>query len=637
MLKLMRTHATSWVIKIILGAIVLVFVFWGVGTFSSRPENKAATVNGEVISQEDYRESYNNLLEQYRQRFGGNLNEDMLKMLNLKKQALDQLIDRNLMRREALKLDFRVSDKEIADFVQKTEAFQENGAFNERKYKNILAYHHLTPEKFESLQKDAMLTDKLRALIINNVKVSDEEAREWYKWNDASVRIDYALFKPDKYQDIKPTDEEVTAYFDKNKTKYKTEAKVRIEFLHFKPDIYSSRVTVTDEEIREYYENNAKEFENPKKVSARHIMIKVDKGSDANIIEEKKKKAVEVYEKVKAGGDFTELAKTHSEDPGSKDKGGELGEFTQDRMVKPFADKAFSMNAGEISEPVLTDFGWHIIKVEKVTEASTTSLDDAKEKIRKKMTDDRAKSLAYDEAEAVYGTLPRSEDMAKAVQAKNLTVVKTEFLERKDILEKKDKYNGIENRSKLATLVFSLNLLELSEIEDLGDGYYIVQVLEKIPEATAEFKDVAEKVKAELTKEKQNEKAEKDAKDFLDTLKKGVSLEEAGKTAGVEVKATDFFSRNKPIPVLGNEREVSENAFNLSLTKKFPENPVKSNTGWYVIAFKEKKEPDAEGFDKEKDNIKKRLLQQKQSKAFESWLSQIRSKSEIIREKEFAE
>ncbi|NJL59291.1 MAG: peptidyl-prolyl cis-trans isomerase [Desulfobacteraceae bacterium] len=481
MLKLMRTHAGSWVIKIILGAIVVVFVFWGVGSFQSSRASKAAMVNGETITQDEYRETYDNLLSQYRQRFGGNLNDDMLKMLNLKKQTLDQLVDRVLIRQEAAKLDFKVSVQELTDFIHKTEVFQENGTFDERRYHSVLANNHLTVEKFEAMQKEAILGDKLRTLILGSVKISDEEASEWYKWNDASVKIAYMLFKPEKYQDITLGEEELKTYFDGHKDKYKTEPKVRLQFVHFKPDNYASKVTVTDEEIREYYEGNIKEFENPKKVSARHILIKADKGSKSEIIDEKKKKALEIYEQAKSGTDFAELAKTYSEDPGSKDKGGELGEFTQERMVKPFADKAFSMSAGEIGDPILTDFGWHIIKVEKVTDAITFSLDESKDKIRKKLTDERTKSIAYDEAYAFYEKLPKSGDMTRAAQSEKLDIFKTELLERKDIIVKKDNYNGIADRSKLAQVAFTLPVMELSEIEDFGDGYYILEVTEKFP------------------------------------------------------------------------------------------------------------------------------------------------------------
>jgi TRAP-type C4-dicarboxylate transport system permease large subunit len=124
MLNVMRKQAGSWMIKVILFAIVIVFVFWGVGSFRSQEANKVAVVNDEIISVAEYRRTYNNLLDQYRQRFGSSLNDGMIEMLNVKKQALDQLIDRTILLQEAKKLDLRVSDAEIAESIMKTAIFR---------------------------------------------------------------------------------------------------------------------------------------------------------------------------------------------------------------------------------------------------------------------------------------------------------------------------------------------------------------------------------------------------------------------------------------------------------------------------------------------------------------------------------
>jgi peptidyl-prolyl cis-trans isomerase D len=127
MLNVMRKHAGSWMIKVILFAIVIVFVFWGVGSFRSREASKVATVNGEIIGVSDFRRVYNNLVEQYRQRFGSSFNDGMIEMLQVKKQALDQLIDRAILLQEAEKLDFQVSDVEVAESIRNTPIFRTTG------------------------------------------------------------------------------------------------------------------------------------------------------------------------------------------------------------------------------------------------------------------------------------------------------------------------------------------------------------------------------------------------------------------------------------------------------------------------------------------------------------------------------
>ncbi|MBU0769172.1 MAG: SurA N-terminal domain-containing protein, partial [Proteobacteria bacterium] len=387
-------------IKILLGAIVVVFVFWGVGSFRSQRGGRVALVNGDQITLDEYREAYDNLIEQLRRRFGNNLDEDMLKQLQVKRQALNQLIDNKLLVQESKRLKFRVSKKELADAISNFSAFQKAGMFDSRLYRDILDRLRMTPEAFEEAQKNAMMIDKLRTLITSSAKISDQEALEWYNWVNASVNIDTVFFDPNQYKDIHPSDEELKTFFENHKENYKTDAMVKVRYLIFNPDAFRSKVELSDEEVREYYDENLETFKIPKTVEARHILLRVNQDADPETVKKTKDRALDILKLAKEGKDFAELAKQYSEGP-TRDKGGYLGKFKKEAMVKPFADMAFSLKAGEIGEPVRTQFGWHIIKVEKVNEASITSFDDAKKNIQKNLTDDMAKSLAYDEAETV--------------------------------------------------------------------------------------------------------------------------------------------------------------------------------------------------------------------------------------------
>jgi peptidyl-prolyl cis-trans isomerase D len=387
MLKLMRERASSLLIKILLGAIVVVFVFWGVGSFKSQRSGNVALVNDQPITVEEFRQSYNNLMEQVRRRFGNNLNDEMIKMLQVKKQAMDLLINQRLLLQEAERLNFRVSDAELSDSIRKIGAFQIDGVFDSRRYNDVLNRNRLTPAAFEAMQRESLLMDKLRSFIAGSVKVSDQEANEWYKWDNAQVNIDFVVFEPENYKNITPSAEEIKKFFDVHKGEYKTEPRVKVRYLHFAPDAYASKVNVTDEDINEYYMENQEEFKTPATVNARHILIKVDADAAPEAVEKARLKARDILKMAVEGGNFADLAKKYSQCP-SKDKGGDLGSFTRESMVKPFADKAFSMKAGEISDPVRTRFGWHLIKVEKVNEASVTSKDEARDEIRKK-TDKR--------------------------------------------------------------------------------------------------------------------------------------------------------------------------------------------------------------------------------------------------------
>jgi peptidyl-prolyl cis-trans isomerase D len=635
MLRLLRQNATNWLIKIILGAIVVVFVFWGVGSFRAQRKDRVALVNGDTITSKEYREAYNNIIEQLRRRLGNNLNDNMIKMLNVKSQALDTLIDKKLMIQEAAKLHLRVTNDELADTIRQIEAFQTDGNFDTQIYKNILNQNRLTPEEFEFIQKESILIEKIRSFILSNVKVSEQEAIEWFKWENTSVNIDFVLFEPGRYDDINPTPDEISSFFENHKKSYKADAMIKVRFLRFGPDAYSSVVKITNEEIQDYYESNTEKFKTQKTVEARHILLKLDQSSNPETVEKKRKTALDILKLAREGIDFAELAKQYSECP-SKDRGGHLGEFKKNAMVKPFAEKAFQMKAGEISEPVRTQYGWHIIKVEKVNEETGISFKDAKDKIRNNLVEERAKNLAYEEAKAVYDASFEGDDLTKNAEARGLNIVTTDFFTKNNGPD-----TGIKNRSAFASYAFNLSLMEIGDIQDFEDGYYIIQLIEKIPEKIPELKDVEERIRIDLIKQLQDEKASKYASEFLVALKDNkspdIKWDTECKKLNLTVTATGFFKRNSSIPYIGFEQNISQAAFKLSNENILPEAPVKGENGYYIIRFKDRKEPGLNGFEEEKEKIKEKLLKQKMVITFDAWLSSIRNKSVISIEKSFWE
>ena len=622
MLSLMRKHAGTWMIKVILGAIVVVFVFWGVGSYRSRQSGRVAKVNGTIITLDDYRESYNNLIEQVRQSFGNNLNEELIRMLQLRKRAMDQLIDKALMLQAAEKLKLTVSDEELAEFIRTIGAFQTAGVFDSGRYINTLSRNRLTPEDFEVQQREALIIDKLQALITGSIKVSDLEARQWYIWDNTEVDVDYLVVEPQRYKDIKLTDEEIRNYFDQHKDAYQTDPSIKVRYLYFKPEDYAARVTLSEDDIRDYYESNLDEFNVPKTVEARHILIKVDQNANAEQDESARKKAEEIFKLAKEGQDFAELARKYSEGP-TKAKGGYLGTFRREEMVKPFSDKAFSMNAGDISEPVRTAFGWHIIKVEKVNPAKTLSLDEAEADIRKKLMADRSKNIAYDEAEAVYDATFESQNLDSIAADRNLKIQTTEFF------TQKNPPREIKNAARFAATAFNLPINELSAVQDFADGYYLLEVVDKVQPQIPELKTVEQKVRNDLLKEKQDQRARDEANLLLTELKNGQTLASVSQKFKIPVKQTGFFKRNSPIPEIGAESDIARIAFKLSGEHKLAEEIIKGQKGYYVISFRKRQEPPSEGFEKEKAVIRDRLLQQKTIKTVDAWLTRLRSESEI--------
>jgi peptidyl-prolyl cis-trans isomerase D len=331
----------------------------------------------------------------------------------------------------------------------------------------------------------------------------------------------------------------------------------------------------------------------------------------------------------KEGQDFAELAKKYSEGP-TKTQGGKLGAFRREAMVKPFADKAFSMKAGEISEPVRTRFGWHIIKVEKVNPEKTSTLSEAQGDILNNLKADLSKNLAYDEAEAVYDESFEGRDLDIIAEDRNLKILTTE------LFSQKNPPKEIKNGARFTSFAFSLPTNEISGVQDFGDGYYLIEVIEQVPAQISELETVEAKVKEDLVKEKQDAKARAEADTLLTELKDGQPFAAVGAKFKLAPKKTGFFKRNDSIPTIGFERDIARTAFGLSDSDKLPEEVIKGQKGYFVISFRERQKPSLEGFEKEKTEIKERLRQQKTAKTFDAWLTQLKNESQITIEEAFS-
>lgn len=629
MLDLMRKHAGTWMIKALLGAIVVVFVFWGVGSWTSQREGIVATVNGESISLEDYRNAYNRLMEQARQSLGANLSEEMLKALQVPKRTMDQLIDRTLLKQAAEHLRMQVTDDELAQSIRSIPAFQAGGVFDRRRYQQVLSLNRTTPEIFELNQRDSLLVEKLARLVTDTVKVANSEAESWYQWNHATVRFDFVTVDAERYKSISAAADEVASYFDRMKDRYQIPPEIQVRYVHFAPEAYNDRVQVTTEQIREYYEANADRFVIAPTVEASHILIRVPADADPAVVESARERIQGILKQAREGQDFVQLAKQYSEDEGTKNQGGALGEFPREAMVAPFGEVAFATPPGQISEPVRTRFGWHLIRVTKATEGRTRSLEEATEEIRNQLKAEQARSLAYDDAEALSDAASVADDLIGAAGARRLEVRTTEFFSRNDPVK------GIAQGAEFAQAAFQLSPGTVSEILDLGKGYWLLQVAESRPARIPELAAVESRVRQDLAQEKQREQARKDAQALLEELKSGVAWEQAAKKLGLMSRSSGFLKRNDPIGDLGPEPEMLRIAFERSAGNPLPAEPIQTSKGYSVIRFSERQSPDMSGFETERNQIVERLLQQKKFRAWESWLSQLRDRSRVDQKRDF--
>jgi len=626
MLKYMRKHATSWIIKVGLFFIVIVFAFYfGWGRIRGGREGVVAEVDGQFISTKDLNERYQTLVALYRDRFRGQLSEEMIRGLGLKRQALNELINSILLYQEALRMNLRVSPEELRNHIQSMPAFQVNGKFSKARYLRILRLNRTKPEDFEQVHEQHLLIDKLRNLILQNTGiVSEEEAREAYLMENEKINLEYIKIEPTVFLEKSDvTGAEVEEYFSTHREDFRIPEKVNLQYVVFGSKDYRDKVDISQEKIKAYYEVNIDDFVIQQQVKARHILIKVPPDADDKKVEEIRKRAEEIQARAKKGEDFASLAEKHSEGPTAK-KGGDLGYFPRGRMVKEFEDAAFSLKPGELSTVVRTQFGFHIIKVEDIRQERTQSLDEVRKSIESTLRDQESRDLAERKAEEAFYTLYKDGEMGKVAEEYHVSVKETGFFSRGE------KIKEIPPSDEVASVMFSLKEGETAPPVEVSKNFYIFRLIEKQEARLPELAEAKDKVEKELREEKAEEKAESVAEELLATVKGGKPMKEAATSKGLEVEETGLFKkRTNYIPKIGLLEDLVEVISPLDAEYPYPDRALKAGKDWVIIRFKEMERPDMKKFESERQSWENMLRYRKGEEGFRRWLADLRERSKV--------
>lgn len=624
MLDLMRKHAKSWLIKVIIGIIALVFIFWGASSQHQGPARIVAEVNGEQILIAEYREAYRNLFNQMKQRYKQIWSDELVKALNLEKQTLDNLINERLLFQRAAALNIEVTEGELRNLIISADYFQVDGVFNVEQYTSVLARSQLTPESFENVKRRELTIQKLNFFIMGFAKVSPQSVKESFHMSNDKINLEFVLFKPEAFsKETTATDEELKAYYEKDKAKYEVPAKVKAVYMAVKPRDMESKVTVDYIELMDYYEINIDRYKQKAKVKARHILFKLDKEDTAEKEAEVKAEAEKVLALAKAGEDFVELAKKYSQGPTGK-TGGDLGWFERAAMVAPFSDKAFGMKEGEIGGPVKTRFGYHIIKVEDRREAGSQPFEEVKDRIENLLKKQNAKDLAADMAFEIYEKAGLSKELEVVAKEQGLTAVTTGFFSLNDPLP------GIGLNRKLISVAHATDEGEIGPLVDLPDGHYIVKTLKKRKAYIPKFEEVAGKVKADLLDEKAMELAGKQAQKFVNELLNGNIWEKLAETYKVKTSLTGNFTMMGSIPKMGTIEALTEDAFEMKKPGEAGRIAYKGSQGYFAVRLKAILPATDAEFAKQKERETQKLQLEKSQSYFKQWLESVRAISNIV-------
>ncbi len=623
MLGLMRKHATSWLIKVALFAIVIVFIFWGGYSYTERRASRVAVVNGSYIGLREYQSAYNNLLEQMRRQLGNQFSSDLLKTLNLKDQALSQLINRRLLLEEARWMKLDISQEELQKAIRSYPAFQTNGQFDPQRYYQTLRFMRLTPQDFEANQHEDLLMDKVQRFITRGAKVLDTEVLSYFHHTRDKVSLTYVQIDPRNLTEKVELDEEaVTSYFDEHRENYRIGAKRSIVYVRFPPGDYLQEAQTTDAEVEEFYRLHQEDYQEPEKLRASHILFRIPPQAKMTDLQPVLEKAKKVLDLARQGDDFAGLARKYSDDS-TASNGGDLGYFTRTDMVKPFADAAFSMKKGEISDLVRTPFGLHIIKVEDIKEKSTLPLAEVKESVIQELKKEGASEIALQRAESFIDETRALDDLRKAAAASGLEVHESGLFAANETISQLGRHPEVNE------VVFSLQPGEVSPVLEVGEDKVVAQLSDIQEPRLPDLTEVKEKVQKDWVAEQSRTLARKQAQDLLKSAIQEGGLAEAAKGDKLQIKETALFTATSPPQPLGNQRDLVMAA--LALT---PEQPVAPDVyevsqSFVVIQLKAREPASDEEFQKARDNIARSLLQLKREQVFSRWVTSRRQQSDI--------
>jgi len=626
MLDIVRKHARSWLIKIALFLIVIVFIFWGGYSYKARREGHLARVGDHYISIYDYDQYYRQLVEMYRQQMRDSFSEDLVRKLNLRKQALNQLIDRHIVATAAQELGLTATTQEIQKKLFEFPVFQTDGKFDPTRYLFLLRQNRMTPETFEQQVGQDLTLQKVEAFIKRRAVVTEEEILADLRFNYSLIQVAYVFFDPKSFETQVNVDEKsLEGFYQQNQDRYKEPEKRQISYVLFNPDSYLPDVNVTEDQIKDYYDDHGTDYHKEQEVRARHILFRLkDDASEADVANARAE-AEKVLTEAKQGKDFAELANKYSQDPTVGENGGDLGFFTRGRMVPEFSDAAFNLKAGEISDLVRSPYGFHIIKVEDVHPEKIIPLNEVRGEIGLKLRGERSRDIAHQKARDFADSAYAQKDINKTAQTMKLQLTGAGTWV--SVGNALPEIGGvpIQGQNKL----FALPEKGISDVLEVPRGFLIAQVDVVQPPQVIPFEKAKDRVEKDYRTDQARILAENAVSELIARSRALKSLEAAGMQAKLEVKKSDWFSRLEPDNNLGVLQGDAENkVFRLTESDPFSDAPLKVGNRYAVFQLLGRKLPE-ETLEKERPAIAKRLQGEKQNILWQTWVGDERKKSQI--------
>ena len=626
MLDRMRRHR-NW-LKWSLGLVVLAFVVFYIPDFlqqdtvtvGASAREVIAEVDGRPLTAGEFQQRYAAQVQAYRTQFGGAMNDQLLRQLNVDQQILTQMIDEEVAVVEAERQGIEVSDDELAQQIFAIPGLQENGRFiGEARYEQLLRSQNppLNRAQFEDRMRRSLVIDRLRTAVTDWIAVSDDELTREYRTRNEKVKLQVVSVTADAFRDkVTVTDADVNAHYEANKNTYRVGEQRAIKYLLIDRDQARLKVTVPATDIQRYYNSNISQYQTQEQVRASHILLKTEGKDEAAV----RKQAEEILAKIKGGADFAELARKVSEDT-SKDQGGDLDFFTRGRMVPEFETAAFAMAPGQTSDIVKSQFGFHIIRVTDKRPGSTRTLDEVRPQIQDTLQQEIADQQISTKAQELQARIKDAGDLAEAAGENGLMVQESGLFQRTDPVP------GLGQAPQVANEAFTLADGAVSGALVSPRGVVFVTVASKKDAYIPMLDEVKERVREDTIRARATELSRQRAAAVAAALKSAPDFAAAAKAQGLESKDTELIAREAPLPDIGVSTQVDKAVF--ALPAGGVSDPIVTDRGTVIVKVVQRDDVTPDEFRTAREQFRTEYLNERRGRFFTAYMAKVKEKLNV--------
>lgn len=538
MLQAIRQKITGWVAGVIIVLIALSFVFWGVGDFGAAGRDAVAVVNGEEIPRREFEMVYQRQLFQLTEAFDGAVPDEARR--EARDRVIEGLIQERLLAQRTEARGYRVPDDVLAQSIQSIDAFQVGGSFSIDAYRARLLAQGMTPGMFEEQQRRAIALDQLQDAIARTGFITPTEFRRYIELAQQQRELAWARFPVSEFREaIEPiTDEQVAAHYEANAARYLAPETVDLEYVEITLAGVSAELPVDEEALRDFYQRTVADFASPEQRRARHILVAADGERD---LASARALAQSLYERIQAGEDFAALAAEFSDDDGSAAQGGDLGWAERGFFVGPFEEALFELEAGEVSPPVETVFGFHVIRLDEVREGELPAFEEMRAELLEDFQRTEAENRFIDRANALADAAFEFPDNLQAIaESEGLQVQRLPGLTRAGSPLFSDSRPVVDAAFSPPVLLDG----EVSGLIQVDDEQVVMlRVASHQPAEVRPLEEVAEAIRQELETDAAARLAQDTGEAFLAALRDDEDADALEARFGRTLSAPDLFSR----------------------------------------------------------------------------------------------